>query len=562
MLNNRIYLLESKRAEVCVANFLTQISKRAEVCVANFLTQIRRNKMKIKKSLILLLAVFNFFYGASFLSGEEVLTLSLEDCIVKALKNNLQVAVELYNPELADVSLTRAREIFMPRFDLSYGNQKTENPPYWWIQGADTLVSKYRDYGLSLVQQIPTGGNFTLSLTSYRSDTNQSFQLINPRYGSTIRFDFVQPLLKDFGFKVSQKEIIIAQNNLDISRHQLEATLQDTIYRVQEAYWNLVYVIEDLKVKKQSLKLAQDLLAKNRKEVEVGKLAPIEILNAEAVVASREADILQAEALIKRNEDVLKNILNLPEEAALGKIVPADQPTYVKKEISLEEALKKAYEKRPDLMMKKTDIKTKELNLTVAKNQMLPGLNLNLSYWSPGISGDRILYLNDNPFLGVIVGKEKGSATDSLRDAFQLKYKNWAVSLTLSVPLSNFLTKADYVRARIELEKSQLELKNIEKQTLLDVKDAVREIVTSAKRVEAYRVARELAEKRLEAEEKKLKVGLTTNYFVLQYQEELATASSQELKALIDYNLAWAKLDKALGTSLDKRHIKIRELER
>jgi len=518
--------------------------------------------MKIKKSLILLLAVFNFFYGASFLSGEEVLTLSLEDCIVKALKNNLQVAVELYNPELADVSLTRAREIFMPRFDLSYGNQKTENPPYWWIQGADTLVSKYRDYGLSLVQQIPTGGNFTLSLTSYRSDTNQSFQLINPRYGSTIRFDFVQPLLKDFGFKVSQKEIIIAQNNLDISRHQLEATLQDTIYRVQEAYWNLVYVIEDLKVKKQSLKLAQDLLAKNRKEVEVGKLAPIEILNAEAVVASREADILQAEALIKRNEDVLKNILNLPEEAALGKIVPADQPTYVKKEISLEEALKKAYEKRPDLMMKKTDIKTKELNLTVAKNQMLPGLNLNLSYWSPGISGDRILYLNDNPFLGVIVGKEKGSATDSLRDAFQLKYKNWAVSLTLSVPLSNFLTKADYVRARIELEKSQLELKNIEKQTLLDVKDAVREIVTSAKRVEAYRVARELAEKRLEAEEKKLKVGLTTNYFVLQYQEELATASSQELKALIDYNLAWAKLDKALGTSLDKRHIKIRELER
>jgi len=518
--------------------------------------------MKIKKSLILLLAVFNFFYGASFLSGEEVLTLSLEDCIVKALKNNLQVAVELYNPELADVSLTRAREIFMPRFDLSYGNQKTENPPYWWIQGADTLVSKYRDYGLSLVQQIPTGGNFTLSLTSYRSDTNQSFQLINPRYGSTIRFDFVQPLLKDFGFKVSRKEIIIAQNNLDISRHQLEATLQDTIYRVQEAYWNLVYVIEDLKVKKQSLKLAQDLLAKNRKEVEVGKLAPIEILNAEAVVASREADILQAEALIKRNEDVLKNILNLPEEAALGKIVPADQPTYVKKEISLEEALKKAYEKRPDLMMKKTDIKTKELNLTVAKNQMLPGLNLNLSYWSPGISGDRILYLNDNPFLGVIVGKEKGSATDSLRDAFQLKYKNWAVSLTLSVPLSNFLTKADYVRARIELEKSQLELKNIEKQTLLDVKDAVREIVTSAKRVEAYRVARELAEKRLEAEEKKLKVGLTTNYFVLQYQEELATASSQELKALIDYNLAWAKLDKALGTSLDKRHIKIRELER
>lgn len=513
--------------------------------------------MKIKKSLILLLAVLTFFSGFFLLGEEKVLTLSLEDCVVKALKNNLQIAAERYNPELADVSLTRAKELFMPRFDLNYGTQKTENPPYWWIQGANTLVTKYKDYGLSIVQQIPTGGNFSLSLTSYKSDTNQSFQLINPRFGSTLRFDFVQPLLRDFGFKVSRKEIIIAQNNIKISRRQLESTLLDTIYKVQEAYWNLVYSIENYKVKKQSLELAQDLLAKNKKEVEVGKLAPIEILNAEAVVASREADILQAEALIKKNEDVLKNVLNLPEEASLGQIVPSDQPTYVKKEISLEEALKKAYEKRPDLKMKKTDIKTKELNLAVAKNQMLPGLNLNLSYWSPGISGDRLLYLNDNPFLGIIVGKEKGSASNSLRDAFQLKYKNWALSLSLSIPLSNFLTKADYVRARMELEKSQLELENIKKQVLMEVKDAVREIETSAKRVEAYRVARELAEKRLEAEEKKLRVGLTTNYFVLQYQEELGTARSQEIKALVDYNLAWAKLDKALGTSLDKRHIRI-----
>ena len=516
--------------------------------------------MKIKKGLIFLLVVFTFFSGFSFLSGEEVLTLSLEDCIVKAIKNNLQVAVELYNPELANVSLIRARELFMPRFDLSYGAQKTESPPYWWLQGADTLVTKYRDYGLYLSQQIPTGGNFTVSLTSYKSDTNQSFQLINPRYGSTLRFDFVQPLLKDFGFKVSRKEIIISQNNLTISQNQLKSTLLETIYSVQEAYWNLVYAIENYKVKKQSLKLAQDLLAKNRKEVEVGKLAPIEILNAEAEVASREADILQAEALIKRNEDILKNILNLPEEATLGKIVPSDQPTYVKKEISLEEALKEAYEKRPDLKMKKTEIKSKELNFTVAKNQMLPGLNLNLSYWSPGISGDRLLYLNDNPFLGVIVGKEKGSATDSLRDAFKLKYRNWAVSLSLSIPLSNFLTRADYVKARMELEKSKLELKNIEKQVILEVKDAIREIETAAKRVEAYRVARELAEKRLEAEEKKLKVGLTTNYFVLQYQEDLGTALSQELKALVDYNLAWAKLEKALGTSLEKRNIRIKDL--
>lgn len=511
-----------------------------------------------KKLTFILPLIFVLVFKPSYSSEENVHSLSLEDCVLKALENNLRVAVETYTPELAEVSVTRAKEAFIPRFDLSYGREQTENPSYWWIQATETMTSEYNDYSIAFSQQIPTGGNFSLSLSSYKSDSNQSFQLINPRYGSTLTFNFTQPLLKDFGFKVSRKEILVAQKNLDISRYQLKTVLLDTIYGVQEAYWNLVYAIENLKVKQRSSKLARDLLEKNKKEVEVGKLAPIEILNAEAVVASREADILQAEALIRRNEDLLKNIINLPEEESrLQSIVPLDKPTFIKREITLPEATKEAFINRPDLEMQKIDIETRELYFSVAKNQMLPGLNLNFSYWSPGISGDRILYLDDNPLTGIVIGKEEGMATDSLRDAFKLLYKNWSVSLTLSIPLSNILSRGDYVKARMELEKSQLELKNMEKQALLEVKDAVREVETSAKRVDAYRIARELAEKRLEAEEKKLNVGLTTNYFVLQYQEELANARSQEIKALVDNNLAWAKLEKALGISLGKRNIKL-----
>ncbi|MCK4429689.1 MAG: TolC family protein, partial [Candidatus Aminicenantes bacterium] len=225
-------------------------------------------------------------------------------------------------------------------------------------------------------------------------------------------------------------------------------------------------------------------------------------------------------------------------------------------EVFLEDALKQALKNRPDLKMNKKSIETKELNISVAKNQMLPGLDFKLSYWSPGVSGDRILYQDNNPFLGEI-GKEKGKATDSLRDAFKLLYKNWSVGLTLSLPLSNVFTRADLMRARIELEQSLLELENLEKQTILEVRDAVREVKTNAKRVEAYRVARELAERRLEAEEKKLNVGLTTNYFVLEYQEALANAKSMEIKSLVDYNISRARLEKAIGSSLDKRNIRI-----
>jgi len=524
---------------------------------------IRRNDMR-KRTIsipIFILFVFPFICLPCFGEEEEVLSLSLEECVLKALKNNLQVAVESFNPEIADISVTQAKEFFMPSLDVDFLRSETQNPPYWWLQGEDTIIAERNDYEVSLNQQIPTGGSFSLSLSSYRTDTNEAFQLMNPRYGSTFSFDFIQPLLKNFGPKVSRREIIVSRNNLDISLNQLESVLSETIYSVQEAYWNLVFSIESYKVRQQSLQLARDLLAKNKKEVEVGKLAPIEVLNAQAVVASREADILQAESLIKSNEDLLKTIINLSGEMGLKpvKIVPGDKPEFIEREITLGEALKEALIKRPDLEMTKIDIETKQLNLKVARNQILPELNLQFTYWSPGLSGDRIIYEGDNPITGEIIGKEEGSGKDALRDALKQLYNNWTVGLVLSLPLSSFTTRAEYSRSKVELDQSLTKLKDLEQQISLEVRNAVRDIETNAKRFQAYRLARELAMERLEAEEKKLYVGLTTNYFVLQYQEELARQRSLELKSIVDYNLAWGRLEKAMGTSLEKRDIKLSE---
>ena len=516
----------------------------------------------MKRTIALFSIVFLAALGTGFGQEQEGLTLSLEDAIVKALRNNLNVAVSVYGPEIADAGLTMAKETFLPQLDLSFNTQKNENPPYWWLQGAGTIRTDQKDYGATLVQRVPTGANISLSLSSYRSETNESFQLINPRYGSTLRLDITQPLLRNFGFKVNRKQILVAQNNLDISQSQLRSTLQDTIYQVQEAYWNLVYAIESFKVNQQSLQLARDLLAKSRKEVEVGVLAPLEVLNAEAVVAQREADILQAEILIKRSEDVVKSLINLSGDEAVWtrRIIPADKPSFEKKTVSLESALSEAMARRPDLESSRKTIESSEINFSFARNQMLPGLDLQISYWSPGISGDRIKYLDNNPFLGIIIGKEKGSGSDSLRDAMKLLYKNWTVGLTLSLPLSNFLTRSQYAQANLELGQNLARLKSQEQQVMLEVNDAVRSIETDAKRVNAYRLARELAEKRLEAEEKKLRVGLTTNYFVLQFQEELANARSMEIKSLIDYNLSLARYERAVGSSLDNHGIKVSDV--
>jgi len=485
-----------------------------------------------------------------------VFNLTLDEAIAQALKNNLDIAVEAFNPELAAGQLLKARETFLPRFDLSFGDDHSESPSTWWLQGEGTSIDKYRNYSAEIAQAIPTGGNLSLSFLNYRSETNQSFQLINPRYGTTLAVKFSQPLLKDFGLKIARRQILAAEKNLEIADIQLRGTMMDTIYLVQEAYWNLVYAVDSLQVKRQSLELGRDLLAKNKKEVEFGQLAPIEILNAEAAVAQREADLIQAEALITRCREVLKSILNIPSGDPGRILEPVDRPAVLDVSPKLDEALQEAAENRTDLQALQKTIDNKELNLTVAKNQMLPSLNFEFSYSSPGISGDRIKYLNNDPFLGVIVGKEPGSAGDSFRDAAKFLYDNWNVGLTLSFPLGNALTRADYAYARTDLDQARARLKNFERRVSLDVADAVREVETNAKRIDAYRLARELAEKSLEAEQKKLAVGMSTNYFVLDFQDRLAGAKSLELKAKIDYILSVERLEKATGLSLSRRGIR------
>lgn len=519
--------------------------------------------MKTRTIISLMVVLFCFTLLARS-QDEDVLPMSLQDCIAKALKDNLNLAIQIYNPEIADMTITQAKEYFMPSFDFALGRRRTDSPSYWWLQGEDSVVSKYGDYSLSFNQQIPTGGNFVISFDNYRTETNEAFQLINPRYGATLQFDFVQPLLRNGGLKMGRKEIIIAEYNLDISQTQFESVVQDTVYTVVEAYWNLLYAVEDLKVKQQSLQLARDLLQKNKKEVEVGKLAPLEVLNAETVVAQREADILAAEVLIKRREDLLKYYLNMSDVQDIKpkSIVPLDRPDFVKKVISFEEAWRVAQEKRPDLQAKKKTIESNEFKMGVAKNKMLPGLDLSFSYWSPGLSGDRVLYLDDDPFLGIVIGKKPGSARDAIGDALKFQNNNWNIALTLSLPLGNVTTRAEYVKARMELDKSRLEMEDSEKFAMLDVNDAVREVETHIKRVEAYRLARELAQRRLEAEEKKLDVGLTTNYFVLTYQEELANARSTEIKSMLDYILAQARLDRAMGTSLETWNVRLPYIKR
>lgn len=505
--------------------------------------------LKAKSTIIISLIIM---FAAGGWSQDNKLALSLDECIKTALKNNLGLAVEILNPELADASISLARERFLPQFSMRYFTQNTNTPSFSWIDAAGEVSTEFKNYATQYQQNLPTGATLTASLFSYQNETNTKFQTINPRFGSTLQFDLSQPLLRDFGFRVNRREIIIAKNNLAMSNNQLDQILLDTVYSVEEAYWNLVYSIEDLRVKQQSLELARELLEKNRREVEVGTLAPIEILSAEAEVATREADILQVQALVNSNDEVLKTIINMDMDGdiRLMTINPVDQPLNTRTEISLDGALKTAMGNRPDLESLRWEIKNKDVDFVYAKNQLLPSLNLDASYWSPGISGTLILYQDNNPLTDIVVGTVPGGSSDALKDAMGFKFRNWSAALTLTLPMNTVFSRALYVRAKTNLEQSKLRLRNQEQQIFLEVSNGVRAVQTDFKRIQAYKVARELAEEKLEAEEKKLMVGLTTNYLVLQYQRDLANAQGAELRAVIDYNLSIARLNRTMGINI------------
>lgn len=518
-----------------------------------------------KKAYLPLLIIALFLAAPGFgQDAKGTLSMSLDECIVKALKDNLGVAIQILGPEISSEGVARAQEKYIPTLSFSARPSKAENASYSYLDATDSLVDKTVNFTfLNANQSLPTGGTFSLDFTGYRTTTNRRGTTIDPRFGTTLRFNFSQPLLRNFGFKMARREIRVAMNNLGISEETLKKTLTDTVYNVESAYWNLVYSIENLDVRRQSLQLAKDLLEKNQRSVEVGTLAPMEVLSARAEVATREADLILAETQIKSNEDQLRLLLNISgdEDKRITAVVPKDKPTYVQKTVDLDEALATAIQNRNDLEISRIGLKTEKLNLSYAKNQNLPDLNLTASLYAPGIDGTRLIYdINPIDPAAQIIRRIPGGIGGALRQTTGFQYPNWNLGLTFSIPLANLISKANLAQARLNMRQAMLELENQKAQVFVEIKSAVRSVEANYKRILAYTTARELAEQKLAAEEEKRRVGLSTNYMVLQFQRDLANARISELNAIISYNVSLAALERSMGTNLKAKNIKLSDI--
>jgi outer membrane protein TolC len=494
------------------------------------------------------------------------LTLTLTECIEKALKANLDLSIEAINPAMAEESVWGMKDPYMPRFraDSTYINQ--DIPSTWGVEGP-TVQTKQDYFNFNLSQQIVTGTDISVGLSSRRTDTSRAYTTVNPSYYSEFRFSLTQPLLKGFGPKINRVEIVKAEHRLDESVSALKIMLLATIYNVEEAYWNLFYARENLRMTEASLSQSRETLQRSREAARIGSKSEIEVLSAETEVASRENSLLSVRNNVEKMENRLKALLNLPvggesdaPEARIP-IYPADKPSAVKREVSYAEAMRMALAERPDLAQYRSRIDDAALDISYNKNQLLPQLDLQFSFWNPGQSGVKYVFQDNNPLSGIILDKITGSRGDSFRDMLKKNYKNISFNVTLSIPLSNFLSRAGLARARLAEDQARLNLEKARKSIELDVMEAVKDLDVGALKIESSARYRELMEKRVEAESRRYQLGLVGSEWLFSYQRNLDQAKADEIRAIIDYRIAQARLDRVMGTTLKTKGLKFRDFE-
>lgn len=471
-----------------------------------------------------------------------------------ALQHNINIEVARLALGSADQGLLGATGIFDPTFKTTASVANSKAP-------ATSLISpstESRQFDLGIGALLPTGATYNVGWTNRRTEysgpgTEEVFYL-NPSYASGVTLSLSQPLLQGFGTDVNRSAIEVARRSRDISRLGFEKLVVTTVQAVESAYWNLVYRRENLLVKQQSLKLAQDLLDQTRTRVRIGTSAPIDIVQSEATVAAREQDIIVADNEVAAAADTLKGLLGfeLPEDWA-SHIVPVDALEVPLAVASLDEAIADALQRRLELKQRQLQEEISKANLLVARNGVLPSLDLNLGY---GLQGAGVKSID--PDTGLPVGGGWSDALSQIKDA---DYDQWSVGVMFSLPLGNHQAKAKLAQSRFEVATARQNLALERQGVIADVRQAVRGLEASAKSITAAEKARELAARNLDAEQKKFANGMSTNYQVLKIQEDLASAQAAELNSRVAYRIATVLYHVAVGNLLQKVDISISDQE-
>lgn len=470
--------------------------------------------------------------------------LSMEAAISLALQNNLSLRVERINPELQDLAIEQARTVWTPNLTGSMTTSSRTSPITGFFSGATEKLTR-ENVGTSVGanQALPWGANYTVDWDTSRSQSNSVYDSPNPSIFSNLTFSFTQPLLRNLKTDAARNQLIVSKMNREVSDIELRQTVLTTVRNVKYAYWDLKASFAALQVARQSLDLAREALRNNKSKVEIGTMAPIDIVEAEAEVARRTEAVIVAEAAVKRNEDRLRTFILDTKDAEYWTVRfdLTEEPAFEKPAVDVAQAVKTAIEKRTDLQQSRKNIEIANVNIRYQRNQTLPDLNAQVGY---GLSGQGGTKLNFGPgFPPPVIGQIDEGFGTMMNRLFSNDYHNWSLSVQFSYPIGNGNAEAQLARSRLALTQAQVQLENLELQVTTSVRDVARNVQTNQLRVASTQATRRLMERRMEAEQKKFAAGLSTNFLVFQSQRDLADAQYAELVALLDYNKSLVDLE-------------------
>ena len=488
------------------------------------------------------------------------LGLTEADAVRLVLENNLDVVVDRYDPWLAAYDIERGYSIFDPKFGVTFSAGRTTTPQQNIVtSGVPALRSLNEVVNFNFSQLFQTGTRYTIGYTNFRQSSNNIRNLLNPFLSSGISATVSQPLLKNFGLLPNRRPILIARNNRDISSYVFAQRLIALVNQVQTLYWNMVFAREDIKVKQRSLDLATKTNEDNKRQVEIGTLAPIEVVKSESEIANRKEELIRAQYLLEQYDDQMKKHVSAFSD--LSKISAAIDPLDKTlspsdfKDFDLAQAVSYAIEARPEIKQLKKDLENQEINVKYYRNQLLPTVNLDLTYGASALAGQSRNFLPDGTFTPGI----NSGWVDNLETIFNGDFPNYSAAVTVEIPITNRAAKADFARANFSKYQAEKRLSALEQQIALEVRNAHTELEMNRARIEAAQKSRELAERNLDAEQKKFQLGTSTIRFVLEEQRNLAVAQSNEVRALVDFTKAKNNLDRAVGKTLEVQSIRVED---
>jgi HAE1 family hydrophobic/amphiphilic exporter-1 len=467
------------------------------------------------------------------------LRLTVDEAVKMALDHNVDLAADRLDPQISDTRVAAAVGVFRPTVNSSVNSNNQLQPPSSFLTPIPTQTDVVSS-NAGLGQKLPWfGTSYNVGWTTTHTNSNSILNSYNPLLQSGLSVQVSQPLIRDLFIDNNRQQLAVSRTNRDIAGTRLRESLVHTTANVKAAYWNLVSARANVDARRSTLELAQELVRVNKAKVDVGSSPPLDLVSAQAEVAANQEQLIIAETSVKQAEDRLRLLIfdTTNRENWNVSIEAVDSPPIATATIDLDAAVNRALADRADLLRARKDIENTKTGVKFADNQRMPDVRLNASYQASGLGGTQVLRTGGFP--GTVVGP--GTITpfsDVISQLFAHDYPTWAVGVSVSYPIGGSVDQANYARTELERSQSEQRLKGAEARAIQQVRDAAWKIEMNAKRIETTRSARELAEQRLDAERKRFEVGMSTSFLTIQAQRDLAQARTNELSAVLAYDLS------------------------